>query len=84
VIARVGAGFELDAQDAANARFIADARYDVAALLATLEALQHEQAPLRAIVAAVADGNPMADDWTLSRITVPFETVEKARALLRT
>jgi hypothetical protein len=84
VIARMGAGFDLDAQDAANARFIAEARYDVAALLATLEALRREQAPLRAIVATVADGNPMADDWSLSRITVPYETVEKARALLRT
>jgi hypothetical protein len=39
VIARFGAGFETTPQDAANARFIADAPYGVPLLLATVELL---------------------------------------------
>jgi hypothetical protein len=52
VIARAGAGFETTPQDAANAAFIANARYDVAALLATVDALQAERAALMEVYQA--------------------------------
>jgi succinylglutamate desuccinylase len=55
VIARAGAGFETTPQDAANAAFIANARYDVAALLATVAALQAERAALQAERAALLE-----------------------------
>jgi hypothetical protein len=84
VIARVGAGFTLDAQDEANARFIADARYDVPALMATLAQERRDHAELCALAALIEDGTPKAADWSLSQLIVPFALVEKARALLGT
>jgi hypothetical protein len=52
VIARAGAGFEITPQEAANAAFIANARYDVAALLAMVAVLQAERAALMEVYQA--------------------------------
>jgi hypothetical protein len=69
VIARFGAGFETVPQDAANAAFIANARYDLPLLLATVDllagALVHVAThPADRCAWCIAQGSRIADHAT--------------------